>query len=536
MLTTKKQIGQRLMEACDVSYFDSLHAQMEYAFGKPWAIRKSSSDSALPWYPSISMNDRKIGQSKRIASAALLDMARVMFNAPEPVCPDVEPLIAEVRKQYWLSRYMGDVYHPKLYPEYELSYLEGIQLGIGFVEHGVRTNLKTGLQYCSAQHSPAIYTLTDRHNTNPSAFTHIAFVKHYAPEVAKALYKNLDVEKYTRDMSEDYDHSYKVVRIIEYYDLGFGEKGEATRAVIPGDITDEPLEVTPNPFGCLPFSYCVYHHIPGMDRPIGRILLQMATQEARNELEDRMRKTALEGAGKDLVNLGMLDDDSRKAYQRNPSGTNTLYFSGGDPGGRPPFERIQDREVSATLMNYIQLLDRELNADSGSTDFDRGSNPSANRTLGENQLVDARSAVPKAWSRLAAQRMMISAIEKTFEIAKIFDTDKMLLDVYGDNIAINDPTQPASAIAGFLEEPSRIMLDTAAFEIGDSDQKMLRELQLIDQLGPLIGPVVDPYKVAEEKLLAMNKNPRDGWISVQTQGPVQGTAPNPNIGQMETNA
>jgi hypothetical protein len=536
MLTSKADIKERLVEGCDTGYFDSVYAQMNYAFGEPWKGSWSGSltSGMLPFYPSITCRSKEVGRSMRIMSAALIDMARVMFTTPEPYFPDVQPAISEVRKQFWLSRYLGtgDSLHPEWSSEFERAYMDTMQLGAGYVQHGVRTNPSTSLQYSSCRYSPLIQTLTDRQEVNPSMFRWIAFVRYYAPDVAKALYPKLDVAKYTNDVTADSIlNSYKVVRVIEYYDLGMGS-GQPTRAIIPDDVTNEPIEVTENPFGCLPFSYGTNVVLPGMDRPIGRIVMQVAAQEARNELERKLRRISCK-TGAILIQSDKADEKDVRNYMKGISDIIRTQPPG--PDGRPVVDKLPDPEVSQTTLQFIGLLDRELNADSGTTDFDRGTNPTQGRTLGENQLVDARSASPKAWARLQAQRLFTRAIDKTFTIARQYDTDPVTIDVYGDNINLNDPSIPASSISGFLEEPSKIVLDAAAFEIGDADTKMLRKLQLLDQFGPLIGTVIDPVKVAEEKLKAMNKDPKDGWLLGQqvVEGAMQGTAPNPNIASTE---
>lgn len=521
-LTSSKDIQIRLADWNDTVYTDSLHAQMCYAFGERWNYRQNASGGGtLPWYESIVVRKRQIGATMRILNSAMITLGKVMYGEPEPEFPQVHPVIGEARKQVWLSRFRGEGYPdaPEWGQEFDDCFLEGDGLGVSYLEHGFVTNPRTGRQRSTIRHSPTIFTLTDRHQSNPSKYTGVAFVKHIDPEDAARLYGRERADKARHRIGEDC--AYDVVRVIEYYDTGYG-KSDPTYAVFLDDIDTEPVVRRENWAGCLPFSYYIHALLPGMSRPVGRIVMQMATQEARNQLEARMRKTVFR-AGMDLFNMQTLNKEDVNRYLSGKNERGVLRFEGSDPGGMAPVTRIAEAEIGVTQMQLLKMYDAELAADSGVTSFDRGSAAVGDRTATEVQAIDARSQVQGAWSRKQAVKMFQRSVAKWLHLAGMYDTDPVDVDVFGTNLRINDPSVPASSFAEYAKEPSKVVINSTDLESQDQERKRSLRIQRLASLFPLVqAGLINPVKFAEEAVRAIGEQEARDWLSVMPPMAAQG--------------
>jgi hypothetical protein len=514
-LTTAENIRTRLEQGFDPAYHDRIYNQIRYAFGEPWNSRGAgvlSMDGDFPYYPDVSPKKLEVGRSRRILSSQFINLARTMYTQPEPEFPQVDRFTAEVRKQYWIRRAQGDGRADGDWAtQLAMAFLDGDGVGTGFVQIGLCTNPDSGLQKVQLKHVPVVNVIWDRHAKTPSQARWIAFVHHLAPDIAEKLYGSDILKEHTMTLTEDEAFAkLDVVRIVEYYDLGWG-KGEPTMAIIPGGLMREPLLVQENTFGCLPFAH--YEHVipPGCNRPIGRIILQMQIQEEINRIERKMSRVSRRSHA-DIVDVQQVDAKDLEQYRRGDADVLKVK-DGPSVQGRRAFERIAAPEVSHTDLQRLQELQMLLDEGSGVTQQDRGRYSAEARTATENRLLDQRSQQQSSWSKRQAAKFYIRAVEKVLHIGRQFDRDPVSVDLFGADVALNDPGEPDSYLEHFLDEPSQTLIDEGAMEFQDGQAIQGMRLAHLDALRDLVQMgIIDPVWFAREKLKVIGEKDPAGAL------------------------
>lgn len=547
-LTPIKTIQEHLEEMNDTSYSDSVYAQMCYGYGDAYnkGGQYSSNGSSIPWYPTVVMKKRVIGTSMRIMNASILAMAKIMMASPDPSFPQLPKPLAEVRKQAFLTRYQGNasIEAPEWDAEHQLCFLDGDNLGLGFVQYGISVNPKTGKTFTTCQHVPRIFVLRDRHETNPSKYRRIAFVKHLSPVEAYEKWGKERCQKYIKEIDTGGSSSgtYKVMRVIEFWDLG--ENGSMpTMAIIPNDIGEDPLEHAPNTYGYLNFAYMEHILLPGMEHHIGRIVMQMATQEALNQVEKRLRRIVMQGGGFDIVDVSKLNPEQLQRVARGDEYARFVGFEGGAEAASALVHHVPEREASQTMLAIQGLYDSMIGREGAVTSADAGQPTPTSRTLGENLLIDQRSAKQSEWSKKQVVKMFQRAVSRAVETMRLFDDDPMQVDVFGRTITLNDPNDERSSLANYFSLPSRVVIDEAALDAASAMAKSQRRLTELNALTPFVQSGVNPLapisqiKFVTELLRAIGETEISEWIpQVQLGMPAPMSSPMPGQPGMETSA
>lgn len=544
-LTPADAITERFIQAYDPIYRNSIYQQMRYAFGETWRKDFGASGAldvgGFPDYPDIKVRYQEIGRSRRILNSQFIGLSRVMYSDPQPEFPQVDKYTAEVRKQFFLARYRGtgagegpmdgdeeggsyagDEGEGEWADEMAAAFMDGDGLGLGFVQVCLRTNRRTGFQQVHLRHSPLIFTLWDRFERSPGRARWIAFVRYMPVEEAALLFGREQAEANVR-LVYDGQRSYGVrqVRYFEYYDTGY-ENGAPTRAVILGDIQNPPAVLEENAFGCLPMAYYCHLLVPGMRTPIGRIAMQMNTQESINEVE-RALKRAMRAPQFSIADVSQLDEEDMKRVNAG-EGNVIVRWKMKPQHNQPPFIRTPGAEVAQTVLKYFEVLDEQFTVDSGVTDFDRGVQPRSNRTLGEDQLIDQRGQTQTSWSELQAMRFHIRTVRRVLDIAGMYDRDPATLDIFGKNYTVNDPARPASTISHWLKEPSQVAINADSLRYQDVQQVRAQRLQQLLAVAPFVGSVLDSQWFGEELAKALGE--QDPKTAMATPS---GAAPSPGV-------
>jgi hypothetical protein len=508
-LTPPEVINERLTQAFDPIYRNSLYNQMRYAFGENWRKDQAAASATLdghifPDYPDILVRYQEIGRSRRILNSQFIGLSRVMYADPEPEFPQVDKYTAEVRKQFFLARYRGDgIQDGEWGEDMAAAYMDGDGLGVGFVQITLRTNPKSGEQQVAIRHSPAIFTLWDRFERSPGRARWICFVR-YLPVDDAAMIFGEDVA--CENVRTVYDghttYGVKVVRYFEYYDVGV-RSGKPTRAIILNELSNPPHSVEENVFECLPFAYYTHLYVPMMRRPVGRIAMQMNTQESINEIERALRK-ALRSPQFSIADVTQLDEEDLKRVNAGDSARIVRWKA--KPGHtQEPYVRIPGSEVSQTVLKLFEMMDEQFTADSGVTDFDRGVQPRSSRTLGEDQLVDQRGQTQSSWSELQAMRFHVRTVKKVLQIAARFDRDPVTLDIFGRNYSVNVLERPGSTLSHWLAEPSEVVINTDSLRYQDVQQVRAQRLQQLLAVGPYVGKALSIEWYSEELAKALGE-------------------------------
>jgi hypothetical protein len=518
--TPKEKIQLVLSQAYDAERVSSLYRQQCYAFGDAWdkQIAIIPTDGRIIDCPDITLRYLEIGQSRRMTNAALISMSRVMYSQPAPEFPQVDKFTAEVRKQFLLARADGEP-DADWATEDAMAYLDGDGLGFGCVQIVLTTNPKTDRQRVGIRHVPVHQVIGDRHQRNPSRWRFVAFVHYLSREEAQEKYGWKNAAEYVQPLFSASTGMYgkeplEVMRVIEYFDLGFSKNGRPTRAVLARDIEGPVLEYEDNDFETLPFAHFNFYNPSGMRFPVGRILLQMPTAEAINEVERYMRDS-LAKPPIDLVDTNQLNQDDLARYVRGEKGPPIRFQN--NPASGKAFERIPGMDAQNTVLQWSNMLERQYNTDSGQSELDRGNQLAETRTLGEAELMANRSSVQGVWSKLQAVKFHQRKFMKALEIAARFDRDPIELDIFGYNIKVNDPEEPASTITNFLADRSKCVISEDALEFQDLNIQRSQKTQELVSMSDLVqAHLVDPTWWAEERLKALGYDPKE---AMPQQGP-----------------
>ena len=504
-LTSKEDIKQLLLEAYDPEYYAQLYRQMCYAFGEKWRGRVTgvTDEGDFPIFPDIVVRFLEIGQSRKIFTSQYIGLSKIMYMTPKPEFPQLDKFTAETVAQFYLKR--ANSPYGKWGDELDFAFMEGDGLGIGWVQIGAKTNPNTGYQYVSLRHSPTVQTLWSRHARNPGSTDWICFVHHYPKHEAFRLFGEKNCKDHVRDMWDNFgSHKLEIVRIFEYYDIGI--TGAPTRAIIPGMMTNPPIRYEKNPYPCIPAAHMLHVVAPGMRRPIGRIALQMQDQEALNDVERYLRKV-LKSPSFDIVDVTMLDTDDLRRVSAGDQNVKVKMTS--NKANAVPYYRIPSAEAANTILALKEMYETNISQSSGTTDFDRGTQPSKTRTLGENMMVREDGQVQSGRTERQAAELHRSTCEKVLKIANVIDRDPLMLDIFGYNVPINEPSEPMSYIQNFLAEESEVIVDEAAIQKKDLMRERAQRLQELQVLTPFVGPgMVSPQWFIEEHIKAIGEDPK----------------------------
>lgn len=517
-LSNKSSITKRVSAGVDNDYLTSLYKQACYAFGESWnkgQTGSTSSDGDWAEFPDIVVKSLEIGSSRRILGAQFIGLSRILYTNPKPFFPQVDKATQLVRQQFLKARWRGDGYADGQWDSHiERAYMDGDGLGVGHVQIGLVSNPKTGFQRVTLKHIPAWQCVFDRHARHPAQARWVCFQHYLDPEDAVEMFGDVAEQHIVNLWDSSTSTSFQVVRIYEYYDLGIGG-AEPTMAVFLGSFKNEPFSVTENPFGCLPWASYVHFVAPGMRRPVGRIALQMSTQEGLNELERYIRSTIKRGAAVDIVDADALDESDLRQFNAGNPNIRIKRVSRTDT---KVWERIPAHEIPQTILIAKDLYERQLTSESGVTDFDRGTGFSTQRTATETNLVDTRSQIQGSWSKRQAVLFYQRLFETVTKIAAQYDRDPVELDVFGTNVLVNNPEVPESSIAEFLREPSFIEIDQDSLDYRDVKAERAERLALLNQIADAVQMgLVNPVWYATEKLKAIGETNEKEALNPQIQ-------------------
>lgn len=511
-LTPADEIQYRLQAAWDPDYYMSLYSQACYAFGEPYdKVSRNMSMGDIPDWTDITVRYQEIGRSRRILNAAYLSLSKNLYSAPVPDFTQVDTLTAEVRKQIWLNRHREGEWQDEM----SCAYFDFDQLGLGFCQAGLKINDRTGLPQTTLRHSPIFHTLWDRNERNPGRAGYVGFVHYVTPERAKRILGAEIAKQYTRQLKDtNMTYPVNIVRFIEYFDLGF-DGGTPTRALIPEGITNKPCKIEINQYGRLPMSYGLHILPPLMRRPIGRIPMQMATQEALNEIERHFRKI-LRRPTFDIADVSQLDENDLMRVRSGDTSA-PVKWTGSSEDKREPFIRVPSAEVAASLLQWKSALEMQYNADAGTNDAQMGNADPDAETLGENMLIDQRSEERGNLMENATIKFAHRTISLVMDVAKLGDRDPLMIDLFGQNVMLNNPMDIEMSNMGvWLEEPSDFTIDPKSLRKSDTDRDMVRELRRLEQIAPLVGTTVDPFWFTKKKLEAIGiKDPSEAMMGGQ---------------------
>lgn len=508
-LAKSEDISQRIHESYMPDYLSSVYRQMRYAFGDSWDKAGNAApghdDGEFPYWPDIDPKFLAVGQSRRILNSTFITLAKVMYNEPEPEFPQLDAMDANARKGYIKARWNGwPIGDDRFGTQEEMAFIEGHAFGIGFLQYGLKKG-PTGQQMLACRHSPTLMTMGDPTERDPSRWKRVTFVSYIPKAEALKKWPAALIEQHCKSLYDQLSGKpLEMVRLFEYYDVGIAGN-DPTWAVIPGSWGNKPIEKGPNPFGCLPFSHYTHFFAPGMRTPVGSVVLQMATQEALNEVEDYMRQNVLSGKGFDIADVEKFDKKDLEALR---AGRPTRLVKRTTPrqGAHDGWERVPPTEISQSSLQYFQHLERQFTSESGVTDFDKGVQPEETRTLGENQLVAERGQQQGAWSIRQAVHFRQRSFDTMVKIAKEFDREPVWIDFFDGRAFLNNPQAPESTLDQVFQDPANATVSEESLNYRDIESKRAQRVAQLMAIFPQVQMgLFNPRWWGEEVLKAMGE-------------------------------
>lgn len=531
MLPTAKEIRERILQGFDRRTYDSWYRQMCYAFGEKWSsnavyLYGAAETDTIPVYPDVHVEFLPVGQSRRILNTSIRTLSRVLSKPPLPRFPQLDEVRGEVRSQYWLACANGTRGIPTNWlKQMQYAFVEGDSLGVGAVRHGLRTHPQTGRQVADLKHSPLLQTIWDPFESDPRNSKWVACVSYISYEAAVKRFGKKKAEANKKEWGQtETGRRLDFVRVVEYWDIGLYGK-DAAYCEFCGEL-DEEAKVETNDLGFIPVSFCVNYVAPGMKRPIGRVALQMSTQELLNDIERYMRRTMKKGQPVDILLESMFDEDSLARWKAGDT-TQGLSVKDGltDEDVRKVFNRIPGMEVPQGVLALFGIAERQHNDDSSQTDQERGVALGSRTTAREVMFLNQRAAEAKSLTDQMATEFLTYCVRNSVNTGLAGDTHPVMLDIFGTNVTFNDPNEPQSMMSVWLEEPSSVLIDLEAQTVQDDAMQRAQRKEDLQMVAPLVGMFVDPQTYTDEALKAMGEKNLEKWRPRQPVQQMLGPTP-----------
>lgn len=528
MLPSKKELTEWLLASFDKRWYDAVWAQMAYAFGQKWNMAPSymhgsTTDGDIPVYPEVQVGYLPVGQSRRILNASIRSLSTRLSKAPLPKWPQVDEVHSEVRAQFWLANANGNRGLPtKWLKQLQYAYVEGDTLGVGCVKHGLVTNPKSGLQQCALKHVPVLQAFWDAFESDPRNSRRVCVISYLPYPQAVALYGEAKCKPHKRQWTVTADaRAVEFVRIAEIWDVGYAGK-EPCYAFSVGSVDD--WERSENELGFIPVSFCVNYVCPGMRRPIGRVMTQMSTQEAINDIEKYCRNT-LKKPPVDVLLADMFDEDDLASFEAGTTTVLKLKQDAVQQAGHS-IARLGGQEVQQGVLAYLGMMERQYNDDSNQTEQHRGNALGSRTTAKEVMSLLSRAQESASLTDQQCTEFLQDAVENTMNCAMAGDRHPVSLDVFGSNVLFNDPKDPQMAIANFLSEDNgTVLIDLEATTSQDDMVKRQLKKEDLQFIAPLVGMTIDPMAYTRESLEAMGETNIEQWLAKEPGQQVFGQAP-----------
>ena len=445
---------------------------------------------------------RKTGESRRILSNQGLTMMKACYMDPDPEFPDLDDTNTQIRKAWVAENWRGDRdgLQGGWAREAHRTFLDADGLGWGVTQVGERDGK------IIVEHRSPLNTILDRLTFNIGRTRFIGFLHHLPVEEAVELFGS-KIAQHATQYGESTEAEWNTerplrVRMLEYHDLGMGKTNPTCIWYLNG-LGGEVQEIYENEAGCLPFAYCQHIHFPGMLRPLGRIDLQLASQEQRNALERYMKMVLMRGPGFDAFSDALNDEDESALMDGQLLAALRFESNSPDFDIRRHIQRTQAQEIPQTALTLYDIIEREQTTESGNSAQDRGNLSTDQRTLGENKMVQQGADIQTAFSRRQYAEYMKRLLTVAIKYGALYDSQPVILDVDGVTMTFNDPAQPMSMLENWLSEPSRVVVHEDTLQYQDPDVKAIQKLNLWQAF--LQDPYTNPIELRKMLFAAMGR-------------------------------
>lgn len=534
-LEDSEDIIERIVHGFDRGYYDELYRDIVYAYTNKRvdAITIVDSNAKIPVYPSVRPRTRKPGRSNRILTTSYIAMSRAMSRDIEPNFPQLDMATAEIRKQAFLVRDKGQLDDEGDWRGQRASaFVEGDAFGVGWVFFGFNAR-PDGKFATDCQHVPCTQVIWDRHARTPKRARWVCVIHYIDPYDAAAQFKKpiAEMEQNCIRMGDGPrdTNGYHVVRVFEYMSIGIGTR-KPTHAMWLHELSGEPVYKKEMPFDRIPAACMVGFLPPGVNRPVGRVQQQLSGQMMLNKIEEYLNRVLDYGWGVDIIDTTLVNGQDLKAHG---NGDKLVYMrSTKSLDGKEPFKRVPAREIPRVLFDVLNYTERRYTEDSGIGDWDRGSFSATARSATEVATMDARLSMNQSYTNRQTAEFFRDFVRAGLMVMEYGDDAPMSIDVFGHNLELNDPAEPNSKVANFLNEPSQIIIASETLTADDDKLKRQADLENFFEMATLglVGTTIDEVWFTKKVLKLMNQDEREA-LKQASGGPLVGLAQQPAQGE-----
>lgn len=452
-----------------VDYYDFLREQQSFLYlseaGGDYAATWPYGERDLPSYPDVPPRRKNLAKSNRILNTAVIAASRMMGSDPLPTWLDIDPMTHEFRQEAFQRRYREQ----EMQEDTLRGWWDGYNLGVGAVQTGFLD--KDGGQVPGTAHINVTCLAWDPLCPSPVESDWIAATRFLPLEDAQAMYPSIGTQRTCQLITNQMDISMEVVRIVEYWHRG-NVAFAPTYCVFAGQLDYGPVRHQSNPWGnMIPVALYVHLCPPGMQRPVGQVWLQMASQIQLHEIEADMHDKFINGKSIDLIDPSKMDKQDWKKVKDG-----TQRFIKLEPGtdGQVAFVRIPEQQIAAASLQLLQYMESRTQEESGMNDLERGAPLSGERSATEISVLDARSQMNQAYVARQTALFMTRFVTILSKAFKIGDTAPCLVEYDGQPYVINgmdDESLLELTMAAVFDQETMVRVDQDSLTTAQSLQR-----------------------------------------------------------------
>lgn len=524
---TEEECREIVLSGIDSERLRALHSQAMYALTSKIKDNWDTTGSGnWPVFLDYTPNRVEIGNSRMILNTSRILLAEFSGDI-EPETRGVDKVTNMLRKGAWAGRAAGDGMGDGGWDvEMASQYTDFRELGAGVVFHDELED-ENGLLYETLRHFRATDVVYDRSARNPlhakwvcrrTWFTKFEAIKRFGKDKIGA--NDLMPEGANTRRSEG-------VWLYEFYSVPFAGRRETYCAWV-GSIDAAKLQTPPKTSKTkqLCCSWGV-NYLPAASRwPIGGVWLQAATQALLNNLEGKLKETS-DRKGMTAVDLSKIPGRNVQKAQKNGGWLEMDLSSMEGADIRQVIMEIAGGATDQGDLQLYELYKRQYNEDSGLTEAMRGNLSEEDRTLGEQQLVQAGAEKGQSYEKKQALAMTARLVSKAFEHMRLFDRSPLLVDLDGYDVWLNDPNDPRMSMENVFRDKGVVRIDPGSFTSGNDRIKRaqraaeLNDPALLAMLGKPGG--VNPEWFRDELMKTKGEDdPNDYKMPDQGQGGMLG--------------
>jgi len=432
-------------------------------------------------------------------NAVMLITAKLRPGSIEPMYPDlVVKELGDARTSIFQKRCTGTAMLPGFQEHINQAVFDGNLAGYGVVQHGTRTNPKTGRKYASVKRHRPLNVLFDPGAATIGESCRVCFVHVMDVSTAEKYTGISGLEAYSGNEGFSFTPgSRKTVQVFEYFSYEDGVT--PTRACIVGGMRSDAFKISDNTFDMVPFSAMEYVYVDGMEMPQGATYLTANLEAQKDAIRKRVQIVSelhsILAINPDGINP---EDWQRIALAVQGKGAMPHLIRGRRKttvDKAPNFEHFAGAELSSSLMPLLEFVSREFQAISGVGEPDRGAAIKGVDTLGEYEDIANRSGALTTYGGYKSAVFMQNMMAKFGQVAMTMDTDPVTVPVGGNIMELNNGDD-ARSFETIFKDDSAILVSESELFGAQGDTKTRRRIEEIMAFSK--QPGANPIECASE--------------------------------------